>query len=361
MHEDDRLTAGRDDDRSDAYLWDRSGTADEDIERLERVLHAVRFRPDSRRGNHAESFARRAAAESRPPFAPTDSRGYWSMFALAAAVLLTLGVSLLALRSGRSQPENFTIAAEATDPWSVVALQGEPRIDSMPFSDDATLPAGSWLETDAQSSASVRVADIGTVKLSPQTRLGLVQTSPREHRMDLKFGRIEAFILAPQRAFIVDTPLATAVDLGCQYVLEVDRADGSATLRVTMGWVAFEQEGRAVQIPRDGMCRTYPRIGAGTPHYTDAPARLITALEAFDHHPNDADALAIILDAARERDSLTLWHLLDRAGPAMNEQIARRLAHLAPPPDGVTIDGIVDRNPAMRSAWLESMFWSITW
>jgi len=38
--------------------------------------------------------------------------------------------------------------------------------------------------------------------------------------------------------FVVDTPSASAIDLGCAYTLHVNE-DGSGTLRTTLGWVGF--------------------------------------------------------------------------------------------------------------------------
>jgi len=59
---------------------------------------------------------------------------------------------------------------------------------------------------------------------------------------------------------VVDTPSARAVDLGCQYTLNVDdRGDG--LLKVTMGWVAFDTDGRESFIPAGAACRTRKRGG----------------------------------------------------------------------------------------------------
>jgi len=48
--------------------------------------------------------------------------------------------------------------------------------------------------------------------------------------------------------FIVETPLATAVDLGCKYTLEVQE-DGSSLLHVTLGLVALERDARETIVP----------------------------------------------------------------------------------------------------------------
>ena len=59
--------------------------------------------------------------------------------------------------------------------------------------------------------------------------------------MSLSKGAIHARIWAPPKQFFVNTPSATAVDLGCEYTLQVDE-DGGGLIRVTLGWVSFEGE-----------------------------------------------------------------------------------------------------------------------
>src|SRR5207248_1979033 len=83
-------------------------------------------------------------------------------------------------------------------------------------------PEGAWLETDARSRAKVRVADIGWVDVEPRTRVRLVRASAAEHRLELSRGVLHAAVTAVPRLFVVDTPSAVAVDLGCAYTLEVD-------------------------------------------------------------------------------------------------------------------------------------------
>jgi hypothetical protein len=59
----------------------------------------------------------------------------------------------------------------------------------------------------------------------------LVAARWTDHRLALDHGAIEARIWAPPRLFFVETPSARAVDLGCVYTLEVDRA-GAGRLSV---------------------------------------------------------------------------------------------------------------------------------
>ena len=73
--------------------------------------------------------------------------------------------------------------------------------------------------------------------------------------------------------FVVDTPAAKTVDLGCRYTLSVAK-DGSGFLVVELGWVAFEWNKVESFIPRGAACATRVGHGPGTPYFLDAPEAL---------------------------------------------------------------------------------------
>ena len=110
-------------------------------------------------------------------------------------------------------------------------------------------------------------------------RVQLVEARGREHRLSLTQGTIHARIWAPPKFFYVNTPAAVAVDLGCAYTLHVN-PDGSGLVRVTHGWVAFQNGERESFIPEQAVCATRPGVGPGTPRYEDAPDAYAAALES---------------------------------------------------------------------------------
>jgi hypothetical protein len=167
--------------------------------------------------------------------------------------------------------------------------------------------------------------------------------------------------------FFVETPSAEAVDLGCAYTLDVD-ADGAGLLRVEHGWVGFRDNGRESFIPQGAMCATRRGRGPGTPYYSDAPPDFVRALAALDFGGagGRAQALEAALSLARSRDALSLWHLLTRTRRDERGQVFDRLSQLAPPPAGVTREGVLAGNHAMLDAWwdtlgLESASWWRMW
>jgi hypothetical protein len=156
----------------------------------------------------------------------------------------------------------------------------------------------------------------------------------------------------------VDTPSAVAVDLGCVYTLHVDDS-GAGLLRTTMGWVGFKLNGHESFIPAGAVCRTRPKIGPGTPYMEDAPASFRDALSKFDFAtttPAERNALlGILLVDARKNDALTIWHLLSRVSDADRPGVYDRLAVLAPPPAGVTREGILRLDRPMLDSWWNSL------
>lgn len=287
---------------------------------------------------------RRFLAPLRAPFSPGRRRV--ALAGLAAALVLSVGSFWLYRRVTRAA-------------WVVTSVAGAPLVDSKRVTKTGELAVGKWLETDADSRASLKVADIGQVDVDPETRVRLVETKLTEHRLELARGRISARIWAPPRLFYVNTPSAVAEDLGCAYTLEVDER-GASLLRVTHGWVALARDGRESVVPAGAACATQPGTGPGTPYFEDASPRLIDALARFDFGGGGRDALAVVVEESRRLDTLTLWHLLPRVEGDERVRVYERMAALSAPPPGVTRDGVLALDPAMIERWRRQLenFWS---
>lgn len=237
--------------------------------------------------------------------------------------------------------------------WEVARVEGVPRVSQNRIGERGRLGVGEWLETDSASRAEIAVANIGEVEVEPNTRVRLVETRLTEHRLELERGTLRARIWAPPRLFFVDTPSAVAADLGCAYTLEVDDA-GRGLLHVTTGYVALETEVRESIVPAGAACMTKPGAGPGTPFFEDAPEAFVESLAKLDFE-NDHTSLDSILVGAREKDTLTLWHLLARVGADERARVYERLAAFAPPPDGVTREGVLRLDPAMLEGWKQDL------
>ena len=291
------------------------------------------------------------------PFASLRFAWTWRVqMTAAAALLLIAGAGALWIYNrgpavGPIQPDGPKAS------WLVRRLDGTPRIRSETISQNGQLAIGDWLETDANSRAQIAVGSIGNVDIDENTRVRLLANEPTEHRLELARGKMSARIWAPPRLFFVDTPSAVAADLGCAYTLEVDE-NGGSVLHVTSGWVALQLKDRESIVPAGAACETQPGIGPGTPYFVDSTPAFRDALKKVDFYDDGNSrtaALTSMLDQARPRDTLTLWHLLPRVNGEDRARVYDKLAAFAPPPAGVTREGVLRLDKTMLETWRQTL------
>jgi hypothetical protein len=289
------------------YLWDKSGEPDPEVQRLENLLAPLGHKLD-------KTPVLSLPKPIRVPY----------LLAIAASLLVLGGAVWVAWQ--RTRPA-----------WQVATVSGTPSLKR--------LAKGESISTDSQSQARLNLNDVGEVEVEPNTRLSVLAIRPDEQRLELDHGTIHALIWAPPGRFIVNTPSAQTVDLGCQYTLNVD-ASGVGLVEVSVGWVAFEDEGHESFIPAGAACITRPGKDPGIPYYQDASSELIDALHRFDANA-DQSAVAVILDKARTRDAISLWHLLRRVQPDDRGRVYDRLAQFVTVPASVTREGVLAADAKM--------------
>ena len=254
------------------YLWDGSGEPDPETRRLEALLGGLRhsrpapvFPPEFPK---VAPSARWAGQRRR-----VEPAWRWLSFGAAAAVAVLAAGGVLWL--SRPKPPLIPVAK-----WNVSRMEGAPRVDAQTI--DAakatgTLVAGQVIETDAGSKAGISSEEIGEIVVDPGSRLRLVANRSGVRHLALERGTIHASIWAPAGEFVVDTPSATAVDMGCVYTLHVDDS-GDGELHTTVGWVGFKLGDREAFIPAGAACVTRKNRGPSTPYFEDAPGGFRFAL-----------------------------------------------------------------------------------
>jgi hypothetical protein len=251
--------------------------------------------------------------------------------AIAAALALFAGAALLSHL--RNRPPTG---------WRIEAVVGTPAL------------ASDRIETDHASRIRLGVGGIGRVDVGPDTRVRLLAARRGEHRLALDQGAIAAAISAPPRLFYVETPSATAVDLGCAYTLAVDAA-GGGLIHVTVGWVELERRGRTSVVPFNMSAYTRPGFVPGTPFADRASDSLKRPLYRFDFERGGDSAVAAVLRAAGDNDAITLWHLLERTEGASRAAVFRRLATLSPPPAGVNEERVRRLDHRALETWWDAL------
>ena len=332
----------------DDYLWDPAATPDPEIERLEQMLGRLRSPASAR--PMAPNVERRTPNDERRAYAGV--RFLVPALAAAAAIVLMVG---LTWRNTPAPASAEPPAGQAS--WGVSVLVGTPRIGSSVLIGEGRIAVGQTLTTDDGSRAKMEVSDIGQVTVGEGTRVRLIETRDGRHRLALERGTLHAAIAAPPGQFVVSTPSATATDLGCVYSLHVND-DGSGMLSVEAGWVAFEERGRESFVPSGASSRTDRVHGPGTPRYDDAEQALRDALDDVDTGRDTArtsSSLRFVLDHARGRDAMTLWHLIPRVAARDRAAVVDALAARVPMPATVTRDAVLRLDRQALDQWWDTL------
>jgi len=184
-----------------------------------------------------------------------------------------------------------------------------------------------WSGETITRAARIERRGIGSVDVAADSLLRL----EGGNRLSLERGTIHAKTIAPPGIFIVDTPRARAIDLGCEYTLTV-APNGGGLLRVTAGWVALDNRSRTL-VPGGASATIDSNGHVGPPVFDDASPQFKTAIARDD--------IRSALPLARRRDAITLLHLFKTAAPEQRQMIYERLNALVPAP------------PGARRGWIE--------
>ena len=312
---------------NDDYLWNPSNAPDAEIVALERALARYRFQP----------HAPRVFASRKP----------WIHIGAAAAVIVMVGAaSWVTWRFTRPEP------------WTVETIAGWPLVKDGRGNVTRTLRVGAQVETDGRSVARVVVGRIGTADLEPGSLMEVVRDDEGQHRLSLRRGTMSARIWARPRFFVVETPSALAVDLGCAYTLRVD-STGSGILAVSYGEVELSGSDR-VSLLVAGTAASMDSTGPGIPYPVASSIGFQRAVQRADNGALDVASLDVLLREATAQGTITLWHLLSRADARERAALYDRLAQLAPPPNGVSRAEALRLEPAALNAWKEALLpiWS---
>jgi hypothetical protein len=259
-------------------------------ERLEALLSVYRYRgamPDFR------------AVERRRP----RRRAPFLWLAAAAVIVIAIGIAIL------PRPQGWTtgLIPRAMKPGDVI-----------------------------NSESRIRSREVGVIDVGKQTTLRFIG----KNRFELKEGTIHARTTSPPGVFVVETPRANAIDLGCEYTLTV-APNGTGILRVKLGWVGLNNWGQSL-VPQGA----YATIGSdgrlSPPIFEDASQAFQEAIRRRD--------LNTALPLARRRDALTLINLFRFATPEERRMVFERLNALVPAPPGVSPDWVEPWWPEVMKA-----------
>jgi hypothetical protein len=331
------------------YLWTKHGNPDAEIARLESLLSPYAFDTNSLPDVRARQY--RALPVRAPGRARTHTRRRLRFASAAALVALIVVVGWLNLR----------LQWPMAQAWSVKPVSGTTTIDDRILSGGSLLSPGGVLRTGEHSAVQIEVARIGRVVVGQNSQVELVETRTGHHRLRLDHGQLSARIWAPPASFGVQTPLANALDIGCEFTLSVT-STGSGLLRVRHGWVELEKYGLQSLIPEGAQAELDSKSGPGTPFDDHATAQFRAALKAIDalgrSVPANDPAIEQLAEASSAKDAITLISLLTRYPQLADTAIYDRAIAVLPPPNGLTRDAVRYENQDLMNDWWHKLPYS---
>jgi hypothetical protein len=291
---------------NDDYLWDKSGEPDAEVQRLEEILGRYRSAapmPDFKR-----------VVVIRP-------RRAWPLAVAAALIVCAI---LGAVR--------FYTPANR---WRATSESG---IADVPHS---VLRAGDVVRTE---SGSVRLESraVGTIDLGANTTVRLIENRSKRHRLALAAGTIHAKTTSQPGIFVIDTPKARAIDLGCEYTLTI-APGGRGELHVIAGWVDLTHGYEQSLVPQGASALIESDGSLTVPVFDDAAPGFQAAVRRLD--------MPTIVALARTRDAFTLLNLFRLATPDERGMLYDRLNQLVPAPPSITRESIRYWMPASTELW----------
>jgi FecR-like protein len=324
--------------KPDDYLWDGSGPADREVQRLEQLLAPLAH-------DRPLDELRLRRKRSRVPWIIAGA------VALAAAAAL-----VLYLRTSPHGPCSGGAGLAFTASGGTVAC-GDGTVAN------GVLPVGGVLDTGT-ATAKLTMPDVGTAELFANTRVRLDRSDPQHQNFHLERGGMHAKVNAPPRLFSVTTPGTSVVDLGCEYTIQIDDK-GRGSIEVQSGQVELETTAHAVIVaPAGTTARLLEGRSPSVPVAVGASAELRAAV--LDHERGVAGSLERVLQLAGSGDAITLANLVVilpgdptdqvacRAPCVERELVLKRLAELAPPPEGVTVQAAL-ADPAVLQRWRDEV------
>ena len=244
--------------------------------------------------------------------------------------------------------------------WYVEKVSGYPVIESKVLTDQGIIKIGEKLYTDSESRVRLKVGVAGEIDVEPESEIEINETKSSEYRLVLSRGKISARTWIAPKLFSINTPSAVLTDLGCMYYLSVSD-DSSTMLQVKSGWVLMEHNNNKSLLPAGTTCLSQISEGLGTPFSNEASTTFKASLYKLDFENSNTRELVNLLSEARQKDLITLFHLLKRLDQESCGIIYDRISVLFKIPQRITREGIINGDKDMLGRlWTELGLGSIS-
>jgi len=243
--------------------------------------------------------------------------------------------------------------ASSSTRWSVSILSGFPKVNDVPASQYGALMNGEVIKTGESSSAKLVIQKGGTLKIYSNTSFKRLDD---EYSGVLRYGKIKVNTEGAREKLTLQIPSTIIKDLyiGSQYYVEVDDR-GNSQISLKRGWLQIDSGDDEIIIPQKYKLNILNGFGAGVPYYRKAKPEYITLLDEYLFSGKKDVMLNAIIEASTEKETITLWNLLQRVNPGQREMVYNKLLELAPHSNVLTKEDVLKLDPDKMQIWFDEI------
>jgi len=241
-------------------------------------------------------------------------------------------------------------------PWQVEAINGRYRISN--GTDPAKLFEKQTLITDASAEVLVKIPDVGKIVLKESSELTLNKGMKDLSEVNLLKGTIEITTGAAKSGLVIQCGLSQIIDLGSISKITF-KSPGDSRIEVMGGILEVNLENDFVYVIRNYISET--RLGArpGVPYNKNASPELVEELKNLQYKNGGFESLTKIINAAKEYDIITLWHLYTRVELTERELIYGKMNEYFAVPSGIEKREIINLDRVKLKQWFDDIQWQL--
>ena len=243
--------------------------------------------------------------------------------------------------------------ASSSTRWSVSILSGSPIVNDVPASQYGALMIGDVIKTDESSSATIVMQHIGRVKIYAGTSFKRLDD---EYSGMLLYGKIKVNTEGAKENLKIKIPSALIKDhyIGSQYYVEIDDR-GNSQISLKRGWLHITSGDDEIIIPQKYKLNILKGFGAGVPYYRKAESEYITLLDEYLFSGKKDVVLNAVIAASTQKETITLWNLLQRVNPGQREMVYNKLFEIAPHSDMLTKKDVLKLDSDKMQIWFDEI------
>lgn len=251
----------------------------------------------------------------------------------------------------------FIYSFTSTESWKVYSTLGDPLLNKEPFSESINFSPGDLITVDEVSSAIIEMPGIGRIKVFNGTS---VKRLEKDNSCRLLGGKLAINALRAKENLSLVVPDATIQGFqdGVDYSVQVDKR-GNSVIDVDAGWLLVSSGNNVTIFPKNYSLRILNGGGVSIPHYSNSGSNLNTLLEEYLFNGKRGMTLNRILELSTNKESITLWNLLQRVKPKHRNVVYEKLYALVPHSDSVTKNDLLDLAQDPLQIWFEEIEWSL--